>query len=306
VLGYTYVNALGRTHVASKIALGEKSLTALTPRAGGNAIRHTAIDVAAAEVEPERYSACFKDLIGQMSEVLAELPMSVPFDVRINLPGRADQALMLEAWNTRWREAGLRPLPASLLSTEKGLMELDDWLDVEGGPALEKFTLYVSVQLHSVPPENSAEAAVALLLGWAPLAERRDVKPVAMLHRPVEVSEMSLNLAIGKVILWGNATASQIKDLWQAGLLREDKPALINGADDLTLSLSKVRDFDGIHDIDVALGHPGVAAGWLAAALAIEYATQTNEPQLIASREGTLRLAIAQPTTPVNEAEPKA
>ena len=47
--------------------------------------------------------------------------------------------------------------------------------------------------------------------------------------------------------------------------------------------------------IDVAMGNPGVAAGWLALVLAIEHAAMTGKPQLMATRENTLRLAIAQP-----------
>lgn len=185
-------------------------------------------------------------------------------------------------------------------------MALDAWLDIKGGPALEKFTLFVSVQLHDRPSENSAEAAVALLLGWAPLAERRGLKPLAMLHRPVEADETALNVAIQKVLLWGKATAVQINDLWQVGLERKDKPALINSASDLSLGVLQADNFAGIHDIDLALGYPGVAAGWLATALAIEHALQTDGPQLISWRERSLRLAIAQPITPADETESRA
>lgn len=182
-------------------------------------------------------------------------------------------------------------------------MVLDEWLDIQGGPALETFTLFVSVQLHDKPPENSAEGAVALLLGWAPLAERLGMAPLAMLHRPIEADDASWCDAIPTVLQWGKTTAAQINDLWQVGLQRVDKTALLQRAPDFSVSISQATDFAGVQDIDVALGNPGVVAGWLATVLAIEHARQICEPQLIAWREGTLRLAIAQPMTPVGEAE---
>jgi hypothetical protein len=174
-------------------------------------------------------------------------------------------------------------------------MALDGWLDIRGGPELEKFTLFVSVQLHHKPPPNSAEAAVALLLGWAPLAERRGFKPLALLHRPVEVDAMVLSAAVPLALLWGKAEASQLNDLWQAGLKGKDKSALVQAASDLSLGISQSDELSGIHDIDVAMGDPGVAAGWLALVLAVEHAAMTGKPQLMATREGALRLAITQP-----------
>ncbi|HEY1996366.1 hypothetical protein [Paraburkholderia sp.] len=307
VIGYAYICALGRANVAGEISLGQKKvLAASTPRAGGKAIRHSAIDVAVKDQQPERYRACFEDLIVHMSEVLTDLPRTVPLDVRIQLPTDVDHTQLLETWKACWQASELRSASASLLPSEPGLMALDAWLDIKGGPALEKFTLFVSVQLHDRPSENSAEAAVALLLGWAPLAERRGLKPLAMLHRPVEADETALNVAIQKVLLWGKATAVQINDLWQVGLERKDKPALINSASDLSLGVLQADNFAGIHDIDLALGYPGVAAGWLATALAIEHALQTDGPQLISWRERSLRLAIAQPITPADETESRA
>ena len=306
VLGYAYVCALGRANVGDKISVGETALAALTPRAGGRAIRHTALDASATGEEPERYRACFEELLEQMSEVVADLPRTASLNVRIHLPAKADQKLLINTWKTCWRGAELRTATVSLLSSQQGLLALDEWLDIKGGPALEKFSLFVSVQLHNIPPENSAESAVALLLGWAPLAERRGLKPLAMLHRPLETDETELNDAIPKALLWGNATADQINDIWQVGLGRKDKSALINSASDLSLGISVADALSGIHDIDIALGYPGVAAGWLAATLAIEHAKLTNAPQLIVWREASLRLAIAQPMTPAGETESRA
>lgn len=301
VLGHAYLCALGSAGVAGKIAENETALCAQTPHSGGEAVRHTALALEEDIEAPGRYRACFKALLEGISEALTAIPSNEPLAVRLQLPRGVSQPDLLETWQVLWRDSKLRPVRATLLSPEQGMMALDEWLDIKGGPALEKFTLFVSVQLHEMPPDDSAEAAVALLLGWAPLAERRGVAVQAMLHRPIEADVANLNQTISMALLWGKATAAETKDLWQAALDPHDKPAFLQTFFDCSLGVSQTDELRGIHDIDKTLGSPDSAAGWLAAALAVEHVTQRGAPQLIAWREGSLRLAIAQPTTQANK-----
>jgi hypothetical protein len=291
VLGHAYLSALGSVGIAS----GQTALHAQTAESGEDAIRHTVLTLADDGGNVGRYRSSFMELLGPIAEAINAVPRNAPFNVRLELPTEVDQGLLLGVWQACWQECEFRPADASLCSTKRGLMALDGWLDIRGGPELEKFTLFVSVQLHHKPPPNSAEAAVALLLGWAPLAERRGFKPLALLHRPVEVDAMVLSAAVPLALLWGKAEASQLNDLWQAGLKGKDKSALVQAASDLSLGISQSDELSGIHDIDVAMGDPGVAAGWLALVLAVEHAAMTGKPQLMATREGALRLAITQP-----------
>jgi hypothetical protein len=198
------------------------------------------------EGEPGRYNACFAELLKSISEGIAAVPRNLPLSVRLQLPSGVDQTLLLDIWRTCWEKSQLRPAHVSLLSANQGLLALDEWLDIPGGPTLEKFTLFVSAQLHETPPEKSAEAAVALLLNWAPLAERHGTKPLALLHRPVENNTTSLNDSIATALLWGRTTASQVDDLWQAELESPDKPVLVQGASDLLLGVSKTDDLCGM------------------------------------------------------------
>jgi hypothetical protein len=295
VVGCAYLCSLEHAHASDTIVQGNAEFGALTPHSGGKAIRHTALTLSEDAKEPGRYRACFVQLLDRISEKLAVVPRATPFTVRLHLPPETNQARLLETWQSCWQERALRPVEAALLPAGQGLMALDEWLDIKGGPTLEKFTLFVSAQLHETPPENSAEAAVALLLGWAPLAERRGVKPVALLHRPVEYTAATANDTISTALLWGRTDSSQIEDLWQAGLEKADKPLLVQAASDLSLGVFRTDKLSGIHDVDVALGHSGAAAGWLAVALAIEHAEQHGKPQLAAYREGTLRFSVVQP-----------
>jgi hypothetical protein len=295
VIGYAYLTGAGSRDVASTLDRGPATLGAEASLDGSDTLGHSALSLAGDDDDPGRYCACFRDLIGSVSDSVRAIPLDVPFGVCLQLPVDVDHQALVKAWQACWGTAGLRAVNAELVATDKGLMALDQWLDNLGGPALEKFLLFVAVQLYEEPPQNSAEAAVAVLLGWAPLAQRRHIESVALLHRPVEADSDATDAPISTALQWGRTTGGKINDLWQTGLVRTDKAALIKSLSDLSIGVSQTESLSGIHDLDSALGYSGDAAGWLAVALGIEHATQNNTPQLVAWREGTLRFVVVQP-----------
>jgi hypothetical protein len=301
VVGLSYLCSSGAAGVAKKVVQGESALAAQTSKDGKDGKRHTSLPYIDNEDGMGRFGPCFESLLKRIHPAIQALPQDVALDVRLHLPEQNRGAGIL-AWRQCWSQSGLRRAPATLLPTGQGLMALDEWLDIKGGPQLERFVLFVSVQLHDAPPENSAEAAVALLLGWAPLAVRRGLHPLAMLHRPIVADGTTpLEDSVRLVLQWGRTTPDQVNDLWQAALPGDDKGALLQTAVDTTLAMSQTAELAGVHDIDTALGDPGVCARWLTAALAAEYAGQTGAPQLMVWREGALHLAIAQPAAPSKE-----
>jgi hypothetical protein len=297
VLGSSYLTAMhaGSGGVASAIAQKKRVLKSSMPRSGEEAVRHTALALNEDEEGAGRYRPLFIQLLGQIRESLDGLPVDAPFAIRLQVPADTERGQMLKTWENCWRQCGYRDASTLLLDPEQGLMVLDEWLDIRGGHALENFTLFVAVQLHDEPPESSAEAGVALLLGWAPLAERRGLKPIALLHRPVQSETTDFITSLPKALLWGRTSGMQVNEVWETGLTGQDKAGFLKNSADLELQASKTEDFAGIHDIDRALGNPGAAGAWLAVALAIERAWQTTEPQLVLTRENTLRLAVVQP-----------
>ncbi|OXC72190.1 hypothetical protein [Caballeronia sordidicola] len=305
VLGLSFLTAMnaGGDGVASAIAQKKRALESCMPRSGEDAVRHTALALNDDEGTLERYLSLFLQLTGQIKETLDTLPADVPFSIRLQVPEDPERAHVLKTWETCWQQCGYRDAPTSLLDPQQGLMALDGWLDVKGGTTLEKFTLYVAAQLHDEPPENSAEAGVALLLGWAPLAERRGLKPIALLHRPVQSETTDFRTSLPKALLWGRTSSMRVSDVWQAGLTGGDKSAFLKDSADLGLKASKTEDFAGIQDIDRALGNPGAAAAWLSVVLAIERAWRTTEPQLVLARETNLRLAVVQPIADEHDME---
>jgi hypothetical protein len=294
VLAWTYLTAPGSTEVAGKIARGELALNARTSTAGVGAVRHTALELGEDKDAPERYRACFNALLEKISAAVIAVPTNVPLSVRLLVPADVDQDDLLQTWQSCWAAKHLRSATAKLLAIEQGTMFLDAWLDIRGGPSLECATLLVSAQLHVSPPQSSAEAAVGMLLAWAPLAERYGLKARAQLHRPVELDAAGLDDVLSKVLLWGEVTAAAINDLWQAGVPGRYKRALLQAASDSKLAVSQMAGLSTIHDIDLAIGHPGVCVGWLNIALGIEHAAQTGATQLMAWHEGALRMAVAR------------
>ncbi|GAB7534818.1 hypothetical protein [Burkholderia sp. 3C] len=292
VLGHAYLTEPGSENLAGSIANRELALSAQTSATGTDAIRHTALAFTDDAENPGRYRACFTALIERIAGSVSAVPGKVPLRVCLQLPADVDQQALLGVWQSCWTAKHLRPVMAKLLPAATGVMALDEWLDIRGGPSLEKATLFVSVQLYDAPQQSSAEAAVGVLLAWAPLAERCALNAQAFLHRPVEAGASGLDAAISSALLWGKATAAEVGDLWQAGLFSTDKSALLQAASDTKLAVSQTSAFAGLHDVDLAIGNPGVCAGWLAIALGIEHAAQLGVQQFIAWHEGTLRLAV--------------
>jgi hypothetical protein len=292
VLGCAYLVASGSTDVASKIAEGELTLHAGTSLAGISAVRHSALELKEDLEAPGRYRACFNSVLERIAGAVTAVPDKLPFSISLHLPSGEDQDELLNTWQSCWEEKNLRAVKATPLAVDQGLMAVDEWLDIRGGRSLERVTLFVSVQLHDDSPQMSAEAAVGVLLAWAPLAERNGLKAQALLHRPVETGKAGLHAALSTALLWGKTTAADVSDLWQAGLTGTDKTAFLQAASDMKLGVSETTGLSGVHDIDLAVGRSAVCAGWLAVALGIEHAVQTGTPQLMAWREGSLRLAV--------------
>ena len=292
ILDSAYLTAPGREHVAAKIADAELVLSAETSAAGADAVRHTALQLNGHAEFPGRYRACFRGLIERIAGSVTAIPYKVPLTVHLSLPADVDQEALLTLWQSCWTASNLRPVKAQLLAAARGVMSLDEWLDIRGGPSLEKASLIVSVQLHDASPQSSAEAAVGVLLAWAPLADRYALKTQAWFHRPVEAGAAALSGELSKALVWGKTTAIEAADLWQAGLSQSDKRTLLQAASDTKLAVSQIEGFKGLHDVDRAIGNPGICAGWLAIALGAEHAAQTSRPQLIAWHEGALRLAV--------------
>ncbi|MET3449111.1 hypothetical protein [Ralstonia sp. 1138] len=294
VVGLTYLTGAGNQGVSQRWTQTD-GLQEGPDAASEAALRpEITLSLAGDDEDPTRYRACFKDLIDAVANMVSAIPADVPFSVRLALPEGEGRQAQLDSWQACWCAKGLRTAKAALVPTETGVMALDAWLDQKGGPQLENFTLFVAVGLRDTPSSEVAEAAVALLLGWAPLAKRRRLKSIALLHRPVEEGVQTPESAMTTSLQWGCTTPDKVEDVWQVGLDAIDKTAIADRLGNLSFGVSQTPGLSGVHDLDSELGRQGVAGGWLALALGIEHAAQAKRPQWVAWREGTLRFAIIQ------------
>lgn len=302
LLASGYLCSLGILDVAGAMTIGVRRLESSVPATGGETVRHTALRLIDDSDLADRYASCFRELLAMIDDALHVLPRSLPFEIRLDCPGNIEADELCEIWRRCWAETGHRAAEVSVLARDEGVMAVDAWLDAYGGPALEKYALFVAVQLYDQPPADSAEAAVALLLGWTQMAQRNGSPIRALMHRPVEKSGDTLLDVLYTGVLWGRAKPEGVADVWQTGLAPADKPALLEAASELKLGASNTDELSGFHDIDLAMGHAGVADAWLAIALAAEHAIQSGNPQAVATRRRDLRVAVVQPR-PVSGAE---
>lgn len=306
VIDFAYLCALGGHGASARMIGGDKLLQSQKPAGEDVAIRHTALSILDGSTYADRCEAGFVDLLDRLDNTIHTLAPSIPLEVYLQLPEDIDQSEVLGRWQACWSAFGYRPVQAIVLSPQQDVMAMDTWLDFHGGPALERFALFVAIQLHVTPPPNSAEAAVALLLGWEPLAQRKKVPIRALWHRPIEGREQALRDAMSTALLWGDAQAEQVADIWQSGLSPSEKSAVLKASSDLGLASSKADGLSGVHDIDQVLGNPGSATEWLAAVLAVERAEQAGMTQLVVSRQHNLHLGVVQPLASPQDVEQQA
>ncbi|WP_254617416.1 hypothetical protein [Burkholderia metallica] len=295
LLASGYLCSLGSVDVAGAMVDGVRPLESGVPAAGGEALRHTALRLIDDAALADRYASCFRELLAMIDDALDALPPALPFEIRLDCPTNIKADVLRDIWQRCWAQTGHRAADVFVLAHDESVMAVDAWLDAYGGPALEKYTLFVAAQLYDKPHAGSAEAAVALLFGWTQTAQRNGAPIRALMHRPVERSSDAVLDVLRIGVQWGHAKPEQVKDVWQTGLASADKPALLVAASELELGASNTDDLSGFHDMDLAIGHAGGAAAWLAIALAAEHAVQSGTAQAIATRGRELRVAVVQP-----------
>ncbi|PKH22401.1 hypothetical protein CIG19_13965 [Enterobacterales bacterium CwR94] len=234
-----------------------------------------------------------------VSRLLSELIADLPVD---QLPENASLAIILDVssslsftavrdiWQDAWYESGIAC--AVEYVDRNGPEAVSNWLDHRIQD--ESMLLIVGLQVDPLVSNNTAEAAVALLLGNRLTQETLD--PLALLHRPdaAPAGELSkgMNMAAYNVPLKENI----IKNLWLAGLTGEQRTEVIVCQN--VHPAQSVED-EAVISLDMSMGHAGAAAPWLALAAATEIARQTQSPQMIICGDTTQDVLWSMLITPI-------
>jgi hypothetical protein len=233
-------------------------------------------------------------MLKRMAVQLEAVPPNVPIHVRLQISAGIEATILEKIW----KAAAAPYLPAiaslDLLESSSGLLVLDEWLDTGETDQARGMLLIVALQLHPFPAENTGETAVVLLVTTRSLKDAPSA--LAMLHRPVEIGESDVAASSADALLWGMHPPEEIEAVWTSGFEETGLNEITAAIDEVNVGIS--TDGGATHfDLDKALGGTGTAAGWLAAAAAIERCGKEITPQLVAASEnGHKRLLVIAPT----------
>ncbi|WP_368621713.1 hypothetical protein [Paraburkholderia sp. BR13444] len=137
--------------------------------------------------------------------------------------------------------------------------------------------LLVAVQLREAVSERlqdgAAEAGVALLLGHPDIAEKKSEASALLLHRPARGQVHTIGETLENAMRWGETASTNVGAFWTHGISPE-----------MEVAIRSSPTFDGKKsriDLRTTVGDCGEAGGWLATALAAEFAARTGDPQLV-------------------------
>lgn len=229
------------------------------------------------------------------SELIAELPVhqfpeNASLVVILDVSSSLSLPAVRDIWQEAWQESGITC--ALEYTDSNGLGVVNHWLDHRIKD--DAMLLIVGLQIDPVVSNNTAEAAVALLLGNRLTQEA--LEPLALLHRPdaAPTGELreGMNMAAYNVPLKENI----VKNLWLAGLTGEQRAEVIECQN--AHPAQSVED-EAVISLDTSMGHAGAAAPWLAIAAATEIARQTQSPQMIICGDTTQNVLWSTLITPI-------
>ncbi|MNG62918.1 hypothetical protein D3C79_211290 [compost metagenome] len=245
------------------------------------------------KVEPEDTPESFIPRL--FSELITGLPVDqfpehASLVVVLDISSSVSLGAVRDLWQQEWLDSGIACAVEYLDGS--GSVVIDSWMNNRFKETA--MLLIVSLQIAPAVSNNSAEAAVAILLGNRLTQEA--LEPVALLHRPDPAPpgglEEGMRMAAYNVPLKENI----VKNLWLAGLTGEQRAEVI-GCQNAHPAQS-VED-DAVISLDTSMGHAGAAAPWLAIAAATEIARQTQLPQMIISGDTTQDVLWSTLITPI-------
>ncbi|KJK02740.1 hypothetical protein UB43_05530 [Pseudomonas sp. 21] len=281
------------------LTCGKSELKTQTVRGKGElTARHTAMlpvmnDVGKTLDDAAMLLRLYRQVLGEMAVALRAFPAEQPLMLVQETDSSVPPALQQDAWQRAWAESGIRQSVTRL--EREGLDAVDHWLDKRiADPAL---VLVVALCVAPEPREDSAEVAVALLLGNR--LTQKTAPIVAYLHRPEQehgTTGETLRYAVHQALDWVPLKAEALQRAWLVGI-----PTKRQG-DVNKLVLELLKPDPVVRDLGACLGYPGCAAPWVAIAAAVEAVRREGQPQIIFSSnavaDSTLWSSVVAPSSP--------
>lgn len=291
VLDATFIT--GHSEIAQKeIAIAmqnnESIIVSQVDRKGNESIRMSRVASSPQDTPKFVITNIFSQLIAALpfAQFPDEVPLVIVFDISTSLPPEN----IRHYWDEAWQKNKVT-IPVEY-GEGSGLSVIDCWLNARIKD--KAMLLIVGLQFNPSDSDNTAEAAVALLLGNRLTQET--LSPLALLHRPdpspAEELESGMRMAAYNVPIKDGI----VKHLWLSGMnnrqhaevvIHQNKPP------------AQAVEGDAVINLDSSMGHAGAAAPWLAIAAAAEIAQQTQSPQMIICGDTTQDVLWSTLVTPV-------
>lgn len=277
-------------NVANEIFSNTSIITAQADWRGTEGLRMSRIPVTPDDKPLSLITYLFGQLIEQLCMSLTLCSEKTSLAVAFDISSTVSRNDVLRIWEEAWADSEMT-FPVEYIDGS-GPGMIDNWLDVHFRD--NAMLLVIAIQVAPVNADNTAEAAVALLLGNRLMQET--LSPLALLHRPdpspAEELESGMRMAAYNVPIKDGI----VKHLWLSGMndrqhaevvIHQNKPP------------AQAVEGDAVINLDSTMGHAGAAAPWLAIAAAAEIAQQTQSPQMIICGDTTQDVLWSTLVTPV-------
>ncbi|KTS95677.1 hypothetical protein NS212_14090 [Pseudomonas parafulva] len=256
---------------------GTTALKAQPSRSDRGTVRHSRLPGDVNENPERALLRILKNLLNDLAVQLEELPDDVELALSLEIDSPLREDRVGKVWRAALAESGIRQTVSPI--TWRGLEAVDQWLDQRSDD--HALLLLVSVRIAPDVPQGTAETAVGLVLGNS--GTQFALLPMANLYRPEQASDASagaLARATQQALFWASVQANSVERVWRSGIAQKYHAVVTSVLSDAELPLRADRN---VHNLDAILGQPGVAAPWVAIALATQTVQRGYGPQLILS-----------------------
>lgn len=290
LLATSYCSAAGNNQIAQALRSGSTPLQPIYLKSQAQTMRLSQLSPPAQlhtkQEYAQRLEACFRQVMGGLDPELGRYTRDMSLGVRI----RHNQVLADDEILALWHSSGANKQSVDQLvfaGDDDGLLWLDAWLDE---PAAYQLLLSLEVNLFLDPVSEQAESVSAILLAHPDGCAKRGFTPMALVHRPVQMTDQ-IN-ALGDALFWGQLQAGD-EDFftWQTQLSSEF-------LGDVRVAMSAAGhpvDVTKWQPLDDSLGLPGCAVGNVALIVAGEQAHSDRQAQLVLLQDRSAQVCVVQP-----------
>ncbi|MDF7680465.1 hypothetical protein PT300_07615 [Enterobacteriaceae bacterium ESL0689] len=286
VLGKAYITPIACHKLASALINHGSQLQSTCFAPFQHALTTARLEPSTSQFSKENYSTRLTRYITRLLRMLEPDLSMLPVDrlsVRLRHDGSLDNAQITRIWQAIFPAS--YPVDSFVAEQEDdGMMWLDAWLDRNEAALM----LSVEINLFMEPRDYQSESISALLLASSSWLAQHEVKPEAVIHRPVIATEDACTLE--DMLRWGKLSADEAHTLWRWQVDKQAMTRLIQQSERLGFSPGQ----DEGYITDDLFGHPGAALGNIALLCACEHAITSGKPQWVMMTDKTTHQAIVR------------